>query len=433
MKTSTLSISQVAELLAVSKDTLRRWDSSGRLKSIRHPVSNYRVYTEESLKQFRSLGLISDDPVTPTASHAPAHAYSVVELFAGAGGLALGLEQAGLQCVMLNEINRDACQTLRTNRPKWDVREGDVGELDFREFAGRVDVVTGGFPCQAFSYAGRKLGFEDARGTLFFEFARAVKEIQPLICVGENVRGLLSHDQGRTVDGMVSVLDELGYDVVPPQVLKAIMYRVPQKRERLLLIGLRRGSGLKFDWPKPDGKTYTMKDALKKGRLFNSDVPDSPGQKYPLSKKRVMDMVPPGGYWRDLPLAVQKEYMMKSFFLGGGKTGMARRLSWDEPSLTLTCNPAQKQTERCHPEETRPLKVREYARIQTFPDDWKFAGSTSSQYKQIGNAVPVHLACAIGQSLVATLNEYYLLNPDLVRTDEFTPRQRTIDFEALAA
>lgn len=112
-----------------------------------------------------------------------------------------------------------------------------------------------------------------------------------------------------------------------------------------------------------------------------------------------------GGDWRDLPLELQKEYMGASFYLGGGKTGMARRLSLDEPSLTLTCSPAQKQTERCHPLETRPLSIREYARIQTFPDDWVFAGSVASQYKQIGNAVPVNLAWAVGRSLVRLLND----------------------------
>ena len=95
----------------------------------------------------------------------------------------------------------------------------------------------------------------------------------------------------------------------------------------------------------------------------------------------------------------------KSYFLGGGKTGMARRLAWDEPSLTLTCAPAQKQTERCHPDETRPLTVREYARIQTFPDDWNFSGSLTDQYKQIGNAVPVNLAYAISRSLISLLND----------------------------
>ncbi|MDI9334547.1 MAG: DNA (cytosine-5-)-methyltransferase [Cytophagales bacterium] len=346
----------------------------------------------------------------------PTQAFSVIELFAGAGGLAIGMEQAGLQCVMLNELNKDACKTLVKNRPHWDVRQGDIKELDFTEFAGRIDVVTGGFPCQAFSYAGRKLGFEDARGTLFFEFARAVKEIQPLICVGENVRGLLNHDNGKTLEGMVSVLDELGYDVLTPRVLKAVHHRVPQKRERLLIVGLRKGAGLKFDFPKAQKELYTMKDALKKGRLFDTDVPKSEGQTYPLKKKQIMDIVPPGGYWRDLPLDIQKSYMMKSFFMGGGKTGMARRLSWDEPSLTLTCNPAQKQTERCHPEHTRPLTVREYARIQTFPDAWQFEGSISSCYKQIGNAVPVNLAQAIGQSVVKSLNAYVANNLGAARS-----------------
>ena len=149
----------------------------------------------------------------------------------------------------------------------------------------------------------------------------------------------------------------------------------------------------------------TLKDALRKGDLYDRKVPKSHGSEYPDAKKKILDMVPPGGYWRDLPEKYQKEYMGGSFHLGGGKTGMARRLSWEEPSLTLTCAPAQKQTERCHPEETRPLTVREYARIQTFPDNWEFMGSMSSQYKQIGNAVPVNLGYAVARSLIRLLNE----------------------------
>jgi DNA (cytosine-5)-methyltransferase 1 len=148
----------------------------------------------------------------------------------------------------------------------------------------------------------------------------------------------------------------------------------------------------------------TLKDALKSGELYDVDCPESDGQSYPSKKQQVMALVPEGGYWADLPKSVQKDYMRKSYYLGGGKTGMARRLSWDLPSLTLTCAPAQKQTERCHPEHTRPLTVREYARIQTFPDSWQFCGSTSSQYKQIGNAVPVNLAYAVARSLIRLLN-----------------------------
>ena len=115
-------------------------------------------------------------------------------------------------------------------------------------------------------------------------------------------------------------------------------------------------------------------------------------------------LIPPGGYWKDLPEELQKEYMGASFYMGGGKTGMARRLSWNEPSLTLTCSPAQKQTERCHPDETRPLSVREYARIQTFPDEWVFEGSIAQQYKQIGNAVPVNLGFHIGDIVIKMLS-----------------------------
>lgn len=118
-----------------------------------------------------------------------------------------------------------------------------------------------------------------------------------------------------------------------------------------------------------------------------------------------MDLVPMGGDWRDLPEEVAKEYMKGSYNLGGGKTGMARRLSLDEPSLTLTCAPAQKQTERCHPTQTRPLTVREYARIQTFHDDWNFSGNMSSKYKQIGNAVPVNLAYAMGRAVIRLMNQ----------------------------
>ena len=401
-----IPLSEVADILSVSKETLRRWDKSGKLESIRHPINNYRVYHSHDLKQFGQIGFMFDQ-TTPEPAAAPEGVYTVAELFAGAGGLALGMEKAGLHCVLLNEVNREACATLRKNRPHWNVIEGDVATLDFHHLQGKIDVLTGGFPCQAFSYAGKKLGFEDARGTMFYEFARAVKEIKPLICVGENVRGLLSHDGGRTLQGMVSILDELGYEVLPPRVLKAIFHRVPQKRERLLVVGLRKDADLTFDLPKPHKEFYTLRDALQKGRLFECDVPVSPGQAYPKRKREIMSMIPPGGYWRELPLEIQKEYMKGSFFLSGGKTGMARRISWDEPCLTLTCAPAQKQTERCHPDETRPFTVREYARIQTFPDDWEFSGSMTSQYKQIGNAVPVNLAEEIGKSLVKTLNAYY--------------------------
>ncbi|WMJ71627.1 DNA (cytosine-5-)-methyltransferase [Cytophagaceae bacterium ABcell3] len=404
------SLSETAELVGKSKETLRRWDREGILSAVREPVSNYRVYRKQDVQTL--LGSLFDENFDDEISNyvEPHYEYRVLELFAGAGGLAVGLEKSGLKCVALNEIDKWACQTLRNNRPNWKVLEGDIKDYSFTEFEGQVDVVTGGFPCQAFSYAGKKLGLNDARGTLFYEFARVVQEVKPVICIGENVRGLLSHDKGKTLAGMISILDEIGYRVVPVEVLKAINFRVPQKRERLIVVGIRKDVDIEYNYPKPHKKIYNLKDALKKGELFDCDVPKSKGATYPEYKKRVLDMVPPKGYWRDLPIDVQKEYMGGSFYLGGGKTGMARRIGWDEPSLTLTCSPAQKQTERCHPDETRPFTVREYARIQTFPDEWVFAGSIAQQYKQIGNAVPVNLGQELGFSVIKFLNEYYSLS-----------------------
>jgi len=405
-----LTLSEASEYISKSKETLRRWDNEGKLLAVREPMSNYRLYKKSDLDTL--FGGFVDLKVKETVSNhvAPNHTYSVIELFAGAGGLAVGMEKAGLKCVALNDVDKWACQTLRNNRPNWNVLEGDIKQFDFTAYKDKVDVVTGGFPCQAFSYAGKKLGLADARGTLFYEFARAVKEVNPPICIGENVRGLLSHENGKTLQGMISILDEIGYNVVPVQVLKAIYYNVPQKRERLILVGVRKDIDLKYEYPKPYKRIYNLSDALKKGDLFSSDVPKSEGSKYPKSKVEVLDLVPPKGYWRDLPLDIQKEFMGGSFHLGGGKTGIARRIGWDEPCLTLTCSPAQKQTERCHPEETRPFTVREYARIQTFPDDWQFAGSIAQQYKQIGNAVPVNLGKEVGYSIVKFLNAYYSLS-----------------------
>ncbi len=401
-----LTISDVAKLLNKSTKTLRRWDKQGKLSAIREPMSNYRVYRREDVENLFSDMLPEGTEEVSNFVQAD-NPYKVLELFAGAGGFALGMEKAGLQCELLNELDKYACSTLRKNRPNWNVLEGDIRDFDFSEYHNQIDVVTGGFPCQAFSYAGKRLGFEDARGTLFYEFARVIKQVKPPICIGENVRGLLRHDGGKTLQGMISILDEIGYNVMPVEVLKAIHYRVPQKRERLILVGVRKDIDVEYHYPKPFHKIYTLKDALEKGELFDSDVPSSKGAKYPQSKKEVLDLVPPKGYWRDLPVEIQKEYMGGSFYLGGGKTGMARRIGWDEPCLTLTCSPAQKQTERCHPDETRPFTVREYARIQTFPDDWEFVGSLSQQYKQIGNAVPVNLGTELGYSIIQFLNTYY--------------------------
>ncbi|MBI4256435.1 DNA (cytosine-5-)-methyltransferase [Candidatus Uhrbacteria bacterium] len=394
MEQQLLLVHEAAEAAGVSEDTVRRWEKKGLVRAIRNEF-NHRLFDINSIRLLGSK-LHGDQGGEPyRILKAKQTGFRCIDLFAGAGGTALGLENAGLKHSLLVEYDQNACQTLRSNRPAWKVIEDDIAKVDFRAFKDKIDVVEGGFPCQSFSYAGKKLGFSDTRGTLFYEFARCIKEVRPKVAIGENVRGLIRHDEGKTLETMLSALHELGYRVTW-RLMRAQYLDVPQKRERVVIMAVRKDLQTPIFFPEERNYTIPIREALKA-------CPVSEGQKYPKRKEEILAMVPPGGYWRDLPLKVQKEFMGRSYYQGGGKTGMARRLSWDEPSLTLTCSPAQKQTERCHPEEDRPLTVREYARIQTFPDDWTFVGSTAARYKQIGNAVPVNLGFHVGKCAIAML------------------------------
>jgi len=318
----------------------------------------------------------------------------VLELFAGAGGLALGLEKAEFETIGLIENNKYASATLKLNRKSWNIINEDIeivvknGIKNYlQDFKGELDLLSGGYPCQTFSYAGNRLGLEDTRGTLFYFYAEILKDLKPKMFLAENVKGLVSHDGGKTLNTMINVFEDVGYKV-QFKVLNALDYGVAQKRERIFIVGIRNDIHQKlgdFIFPTPLKNRLILKDILK-------DVPKSMCGTYSESKKEVLKLVPAGGYWRDLPDEVAKKYMGSSYYLGGGKTGIARKLSWNEPSLTVLCSPSQKQTERCHPDELRPFSVRENARIQSFPDDWQFVGSIAEQYKQIGNAVPVELA-----------------------------------------
>lgn len=407
-----ISENNLAALIGTSNRTVQTWGKNGLYPL--HQQNGVSGFDMEELRSIPEVEAMLQSNWEAESVVTPVRQFNSIELFAGGGGLALGMSLAGFHHVLLNEFEAAACKTLKTNKPEWNVIEGDVRHIDFTPLRGKIDFLSGGFPCQAFSYAGKGAGFNDTRGTLFFELARAVKEIQPKVFMGENVKGLISHENGRTFETIKNIIAELGYTLVQPRVLRAIMYQVPQKRERLILIAIRNDIAQKveFHWPTPYHEVLTLRDALYKSVIYENDVPVSEGAQYPEKKKRVLAMVPQGGDWRNLPEEVAKDYMGGSWLLGGGKTGMARRLSLDEPSLTLTCSPCQKQTERCHPLETRPLSVREYARIQTFPDNWAFQGSMSDKYKQIGNAVPVNLAWAVGRSLIRLFNDIQRIMPE---------------------
>jgi DNA (cytosine-5)-methyltransferase 1 len=319
-------------------------------------------------------------------------AFRFIEVCAGAGGLSSGFIEAGFEPIVLNEVDATFCETLRINHPGATVVCQDMNDLHLTEYRGQVDVLMGGVPCQAFSQAGLRKGLEDPRGQLMLEMNRLVLECEPRVLLIENVKGLVSHQEGSTLRALLDLFSNNGLYTMTYKVLNANHYSVPQKRERIFIVGVRQPSS-PFSFPHP----HPLPAPVLRDVLYN--VPESVGAKYPEAKKRVLELVPPGGCWVDLPPDIQAAYMGASLQSGGGKRGMARRLSMDEPSLTLTTSPCQKQTERCHPLETRPLTVREYARIQTFPDTYVFKGSMAAQYKQIGNAVPVQLAKAVAGAI----------------------------------
>ena len=327
--------------------------------------------------------------------------YTFIEVCAGGGGLSSGLIKAGMTPLLLNDFDRNCCKTLEKNHPEaGKIVCGSMETIDFTEYIGKVDLLTGGVPCQSFSNAGLRKGLEDPRGNLMFKFGDILNLIRPTTFMIENVKGLLTHDGGNTIKKIIEKLNENELYDITYKCLDASKYGVPQKRERVFIVGVLR-SGVDsirqaFVFPAEIPEKRVLKDVL-------VDVPTSPGAKYTEEKIRLYKMIPQGGCWVNLPEDLQRTYLGNSYNSGGGKRGILYRLSMEKPSLTLLCTPSQKQTERCHPLEERPLTIREYARIQTFDDNYEFAGSITSQYKQIGNAVPVLLAKCMGYAIINVL------------------------------
>lgn len=320
-----------------------------------------------------------------------------IEVCAGAGGLSTGFMNAGFEPLLLNDTDKYCVETLQLNHPNTEVFQGSMVNIDLEKCKNmNVDVLMGGVPCQSFSQAGKRKGISDDRGKLILHFIKMIDVIEPKIFVIENVKGLLTHNKGKTLTYVISEIDKLGKYNVDFRVLNANNYDVPQNRERLIIVGTHKTLEKKFKFPDEHKYKPVLKDVL-------SNCPSSPGVVYSKEKHDIMKKIPEGGCWVDLPVETQKSYMGKSYYSGGGKRGILKRLDMNKPSLTLLTTPSQKQTERCHPLETRPLQILEYSRIQTFPDDYKFAGSVNQVYKQIGNAVPVNLGKAIAREVANTL------------------------------
>ena len=292
----------------------------------------------------------------------------------GCGGLSTGLIQAGFQPLLLVDNNSDCCKTLKENHREYAdaVIKASITDVNFSNYENiDLDLLAGGIPCQSFSHAGKRLGLDDPRGDLLLSFIKIIDQVKPRCFLIENVKGLTTHDNGKTFKTILELLDsiaEKSYNIVW-KLLNANHYGVPQKRERVFIVGTRKDIPI-FKFPEELLPYPLLKDVL-------FDVPESAGSSYSEEKKRLFEMIPQGGCWINLPEELQREYLGNSYSSGGGKRGILHRLSMNKPSLTLMCTPTQKQTERCHPTETRPLTIREYARIQTFSDDYQFVGSIS--------------------------------------------------------
>lgn len=355
-------------------------------------------------------------------------AYNTISLFSGAMGLDLGIEKAGFKIRVCVEKDKWAAQTIRANT-SIPVIERDINDVPTDEILaaagiGRQDVtlVIGGPPCQAFSTAGKQKGFADFRGNVMLQYLRVVRDIMPEFFIMENVRGLQSaklnsvpaeyaeYEPIKDVKGsafhfMVAEFRKLGYSI-SHALLNAANYGVPEKRERIVVIGHR---GERVPIPSPT-HSENGEFGTKKWNTLRSCIGDMEHRTdlhYTELRKRslpYMKILKEGQNWRNLPEDMAMQAMGKAYFLSGDKTGFLRRLKFDEPSPTLVTSPTMPATLLCHPTQLRPLSIEEYARIQQFPDSWTFNGRLETIYKQIGNAVPVGLGQAVGQQIMRFIN-----------------------------
>jgi DNA (cytosine-5)-methyltransferase 1 len=363
---------------------------------------------------------------------------TVISLFTGAMGLDLGFEKEDFAIRVALDIDPYAAETVRKNRPRIPVINRSISKVETREIletagltVGEATVVTGGSPCQPFSTAGRRLSVNEMKGQLIFEFIRVVEEAKPRFFVFENVAGLVSaainhisfyerikkkeeelFPEQRLGSAFEIILDrfEKTHYGISFGILNAADYGGPQRRKRLIIFGSREGKKVTLppathNSPGSDGvlngskKTWTtLREAFK-----DLKDPGSEHIRFPPSRRKYMRHIPEGGDWRDLPVDLQKEAMKGAYYSQGGRTGFFRRLSWDEPAPTLATSPVYKGTTLAHPKEDRPLSVREYAKIQGFPDDWEFVGYISTKYRLIGEAVPVQLSRALARQILREL------------------------------
>jgi DNA (cytosine-5)-methyltransferase 1 len=421
------SVAEAAAHLGLSEQRVRSLASSGELTA-RKIGPTWALEPGSVMELAARRGLVGS--ATTPKYGIDSETLQVLSFFTGAMGLDLGLEEAGLETILACEFDKWSRETIKVNRPDLPLL-GDVWACtpsSVREAAGlgpsdEIDVIAGGPPCQAFSTAGARRGFEDVRGNVFLHFVDLALELRPRYLVIENVRGLLSaalrhrpHSQrgsgfepltqeeqpGGALRYIVQKIQAQGYSVTF-NLYNAANFGAPQTRERVILVCAR--DGVPVPHLQPTHSQFS-EFGLPPWVTFRQAVEglDPLSQSYlpfPEGRLKYYRLLGPGQYWKHLPEELQREALGNSYFSGGGKTGFLRRLAWDKPSPTLVTHPAMPATDLAHPEELRPLSVEEYKRVQSFPDSWDIQGPIAQKYKQVGNAVPIPLGRALGAQLLA--------------------------------
>ena len=327
----------------------------------------------------------------------------LISLFSGAGGLDLGFHKAGFTTVMANEFDKKICPTFRANFPNVELSDKDIRSIASNDFPDNIQGIIGGPPCQSWSEGGSLRGIDDARGQLFYEYIRILKDKQPLFFVAENVSGMLANRHSEAVKGFMRLFSEAGYDV-NLKMLNANNFDVPEDRDRIFYIGFRKDlSVTDFHYPTPLAHRPTLRDAI--WDLQSSAIP-------------ALDKNKTNG---DKCIVPNHEFFIGSF----SSIFMSRNRvrSWDEPGFTVQASGRQCQL---HPQAPKMIKVeankqifvpgkehlyrrmtvREVARVQSFPDDFKFIyEDVNYGYKMIGNAVPVNLAYHVALRIKEVLKE----------------------------
>ncbi len=331
-----------------------------------------------------------DVPFPPPSNYK----FTFIDLFAGIGGMRIAFQNLGGKCVFSSEWDKYAQKTYEYNFGE--IPFGDIKKIDEKGIP-RHDILLGGFPCQAFSIAGKRGGFEDTRGTLFFDVARIIKERQPKAFLLENVKGLINHKGGKTLEVILNTLREnLNYFVPEPKIINAKDFGVPQNRERIFIVGFHKRLGInEFDYPKPTKVEVMFKDIKEENPV---------SAKYYLSTKYLSTLKEHkrrhkskgNGFGYEIIL---DDSIANAIVVGG--MGRERNLVFDDRLMDFT--PVTNIKGEVNRDGIRRMTPREWARLQGFPDSFGIRVSDTQAYKQFGNSVAIPAVQAMGENIIRLL------------------------------